>query len=44
MKTKILTFGSFVYDKLALTVWGVDSGQIEAAYALGYSRNRIFSG
>jgi len=28
----ILTFGSFVYDNLALTVSGVDNGQLEAAY------------
>ncbi|MBR4961703.1 MAG: transporter substrate-binding domain-containing protein, partial [Clostridia bacterium] len=38
----ILTFGSFVYDQLALTVSGVDNGQLEAAYALGYSRNQTF--
>ena len=38
----ILTFGSFVYDNLALTVSGIDNGQLEAAYALGYSRNRTF--
>lgn len=38
----ILTFGSFVYDNLDLTVSGVDKGQLEAAYALGYSRNRTF--
>ena len=38
----ILTFGSFVYDNLDLTVSGVDNGQLEAAYALGYSRNRTF--
>lgn len=37
-----LTFGSYVYDNLALTVSGVDNGQLEAAYALGYSRNRAF--
>ena len=37
-----LIFGSFVYGHLALTVEGVDRGQIEAAYALGYSRNRTF--
>ena len=37
-----LTFGSFVYDNLSLTVSGVDNGQLEAAYALGYSRNRAF--
>ena len=38
----ILTFGSFVYDNLTLTVSGVDNGQLEAAYALGYSRNQTF--
>ena len=38
----ILTFGSFVYGQLALTVEGVDYGQTEAAYALGYSRNQTF--
>ena len=38
----ILTFGSFVYGQLKLTVEGVDKGQTEAAYALGYGRNRTF--
>lgn len=38
----ILTFGSFVYGQLALTVDAVDKGQTEAAYALGYSRNQTF--
>ena len=38
----ILTFGSFVYGQLDLTVDGVDRGQTEAAYALGYSRNKTF--
>lgn len=38
----ILTFGSFVYGQLVLTVEAVDKGQTEAAYALGYSRNRTF--
>ena len=38
----VLTFGSFVYDHLSLTVSGVDNGQLEAAYALGYSRNQTF--
>lgn len=38
----ILTFGSFVYNQLKLTVEGVDRGQTEAAYALGYGRNRTF--
>ena len=38
----MLIFGSFVYEQLTLTVSGVDNGQIEAAYALGYSRNQTF--
>ena len=38
----ILTFGAFVYEQLTLTVSGVDNGQLEAAYALGYSRNQAF--
>ena len=38
----ILTFGSFIYEQLSLTVSGVDNGQLEAAYALGYSRNQTF--
>lgn len=37
-----LTFGSYVYENLSLTVSGVDRGQLEAAYALGYSRNQAF--
>ena len=37
-----LTFGAFVYEQLSLTVSGVDNGQVEAAYALGYSRNQTF--
>ena len=37
-----LTFGSFVYNHLTLTVNGVDRGQAEAAYALGYTRNMAF--
>ena len=37
-----LTFGSFVYNHLALCVAGVDRGQTEAAYALGYTRNQTF--
>ena len=36
------TFGAYVYNNLTLTVSGVDNGQIEAAYALGYSRNNTF--
>ena len=38
----ILTFASFVYGQLDLTVEAVDYGQTEAAYALGYSRNQTF--
>lgn len=38
----ILVFGSFVYNHLILTVDGVDYGQTEAAYALGYTRNKTF--
>lgn len=38
----ILTFGSFVYSQIALAVESVDKGQTEAAYALGYSRNKTF--
>lgn len=38
----VLTFGSFVYGHLTLCVSGVDKGQTEAAYALGYTRNQTF--
>ena len=38
----ILTFASFVYSHLALSVESVDHGQTEAAYALGYNRNQTF--
>ena len=38
----VLTFGAFVYNHLTLTVNGVDKGQTEAAYALGYNRNKTF--
>ena len=37
-----LTFGSFVYGHLKLCVEGVDRGQTEASYALGYTRNQTF--
>ena len=37
-----LTFGSFVHNHLALCVDGVDRGQTEASYALGYTRNQTF--
>ena len=38
----LLTFGAFVYGHLMLCVEGVDRGQTEAAYALGYTRNQTF--
>ena len=37
-----LTFGAFVYDHMTVSVGGVDRGQTEAAYALGYTKNRTF--
>ena len=37
-----LTFGSFVYSHLSVCVGSVDKGQTEAAYALGYPRNKAF--
>lgn len=37
-----LTFGSFVCNNLDITVENVDKGQTEAAYALGYTRNKTF--
>ena len=37
-----LLFGSFVCGHLAITVDSIDKGQIEAALALGYSRNQAF--
>lgn len=36
------TFGAFVYENLLVSVEGIDKGQEEAAYALGYDRNRTF--
>ena len=38
----VMTFASFVFGQLEITVENVDSGQTEAAYALGYSRNQTF--
>lgn len=38
----ILTFGAFVYEHTILSVNSVDQGQREAAYALGYTRNKTF--
>ena len=37
-----LTFGSFIYDHMAVSVNSVPHGQVEAAYALGYTKNRTF--
>ena len=37
-----LTFGAFVYDHMTVSVSSVDGGQIEAAYALGYTKNKTF--
>lgn len=37
-----LTFGAFVYDHLTVSVGSVDRGQTEAAYALGYTKNKTF--
>ena len=37
-----LTFGAFVYEHMEVSVNSVDRGQTEAAYALGYTRNKTF--
>lgn len=37
-----LVFGAFVYDHMQISVDSVDSGQTEAAYALGYNKNKTF--
>ena len=37
-----LTFGAFVYDHMSVSVDSVDRGQTEAAYALGYTKNKTF--
>ena len=37
-----LTFGAFVYDHLTVSVSSVDRGQTEAAWALGYTKNKTF--
>ena len=37
-----LTFGAFVYDHMTVAVGSVDRGQTEAAYALGYTKNKTF--
>lgn len=37
-----LTFAVFVYDHMIVSVGSVDNGQMEAAYALGYPKNKAF--
>ncbi|MDO4741205.1 MAG: ABC transporter permease subunit, partial [Eubacteriales bacterium] len=37
-----LTFGAFVFEHMTVSVDSVDRGQTEAAFALGYTRNRAF--
>lgn len=37
-----LTFGAFVLDHMTVSVNSVDRGQTEAAYALGYTKNKTF--
>lgn len=37
-----LTFGAFVYEHMTIAAGSVDRGQTEAAYALGYTKNRTF--
>ena len=37
-----LTFGAFVYDHMTVSVGSVERGQTEAAYALGYTKNKTF--
>ena len=37
-----LTFGAFIYDHMNVSVGSVDRGQTEAAYALGYTKNKTF--
>lgn len=37
-----LTFGSFVYNHLAVSAGSVDIGQTDAAYALGYTKSKAF--
>ena len=37
-----LTFGAFVYDHMTVSVGSVDHGQTEAAFALGYPKNKTF--
>ena len=37
-----LTFGAFVFDHMTVSADSVDHGQTEAAYALGYTKNKTF--
>lgn len=37
-----LTVGASVYNNLTVSISGVDIGQSEAAYALGYNKNKTF--
>lgn len=37
-----LVFGSFVYDHMTVSINSIDRGQTEAAYALGYTKNKTF--
>lgn len=37
-----LTVGASVYNNLSVSITGVDTGQSEAAYALGYGRSKTF--
>lgn len=36
-------FGSFVYDHMTVSVNSVNAGQLEAAFALGYTKNKAFT-
>lgn len=37
-----IVFGSFVYEHMTVSVSSVNAGQLEAAYALGYTKNKAF--
>lgn len=37
-----IVFGSFVYEHMTVSVNSVNVGQLEAAYALGYTKNKAF--
>lgn len=38
-----LIFGAFVYEHMRVSVGSVDIGQAEAAYALGYTKNKAYT-